>query len=200
MWPFQSREEKRMKWKIKANQALAQINQQVKKLEKDAQRFVGLAKEALKEGHMAQYQQAKKALMSTESKRKAMKQAALSFMIINQQNDQLLAMNRYAEGMQILTRSMNSLFRTEEIAKIQQELDSALQGAKSKEEQINLIMEQSSDMLLGSIESVGEGTQVTEAEIDRMIAADVAHEESRSLAGSLDDAVREIERLKKLGS
>jgi hypothetical protein len=193
---FKSKDERRIEREMKIRAGLRSIERSIRQQEKFAEDFVKNAQHAQRIGDAGQYQFIRGALKRTAATKKMLERQLLSMknaMLIQQQAK---ASQEFAQSMALMAADISKTFGQTDLTKTQGQWEKAVAQAGSLEERMDVFldsMEQS-----GSAGPVsGKDELVSDAEIDRMIQADVLAAEKTEL-GKLDQLESEI--AKELGA
>ena len=187
---FKSRDERRVEREMKIRQGVRAIEKSIRQQEKFADDFVANARRARQIGDDGQYQFVRSALKRTAATKRTLERQLLAIknaMLIQQQ---AAAAGQFAQSMDLMAREIGRTFGELDLTKTQAQWERAVSQAGSIEERM--------DVFLGAIESPDAAASarddaVSDAEIDRMIEADVLAAERAEL-GKLDELDGEIAR------
>ncbi|HEY0009547.1 MAG TPA: hypothetical protein VGB55_12545 [Tepidisphaeraceae bacterium] len=188
---FKSKEERRIEREMQLKAGLRAIDRSIRQQEKFADDFIKNAQHARKIGDNQQYQFIRNALKKTATVKRMLERQSLAMknaMLISQQAQ---ASQQFAQSMTIMSKQIADIFSEMDLTKTQADWERAMSKAGSIEERM--------DVFLDSMEgAAGEarGDLVTDAEIDRLIDADVLAAEKEELS-KLDELESEI--AKELG-
>lgn len=195
---FKSKEERRIDREMRIRQGVRSIERSIRQQEKFANDFIKNAQHARKIGDEQQYQFIRSTLKKTAAVKKMLERQLLSIknaMLIQQQ---AAASQQFAESMALMAGEIGRTFGEMDLTKTQAQWERAVAQAGSIEERMEIFldsMEQSA--ISGGATSSTREDLVTDAEIDRMIEADVLASEKQEL-GKLDELESEI--AKELGA
>jgi hypothetical protein len=195
---FKSKEERRIDREMRIRQGVRSIERSIRQQEKFANDFIKNAQHARKIGDEQQYQFIRSTLKKTAAVKKMLERQLLSIknaMLIQQQ---AAASQQFAESMALMAGEIGRTFGEMDLTKTQAQWERAVAQAGSIEERMEIFldsMEQSA--ISGGSASSAREELVTDAEIDRMIEADVLASEKQEL-GKLDELESEI--AKELGA
>lgn len=193
---IKSQDEKRMERRININQALNNIKQQIKKLEKDEQGFIEDARKAHREGLNEQYKLAFAALKRTEQKIKFLKQVHLNFKIAVREEEQMNAYNKFAEGVMNLSKSMEELFDSAQMEQVHSKFSQAMERAQSMEERMRLIVDSSSEVITEGLDVEDVDEQIADEDIEQLIKGEAAHEDEEAFDSEIEQGLEEIKQLR----
>ncbi len=194
---FKSKDERRIEREMKIRAGMRNIERSIRQQEKFADDFVKNAQHAQKIGDMGQYAFIRSALKRTAATKKMLERQLLSMknaMLIQQQAK---ASQQFAESMQLMAADITKTFGEMDLTKTQGQWERAVAQAGSLEERMDVFLDsmESSSAAAGPVSAKEE--LVSDAEIDRMIQADVLAAEKTEL-GKLDQLESEI--AKELGA
>jgi hypothetical protein len=195
---FKSKDERRIEREMKIRGGIRAIEKSIRQQERFADDFIKNAQHARKIGDDGQYQFIRSALKKTATVKKMLERQLLSIknaMLIQQQAQ---ASQQFAESMNLMAAEIGRVFGELDLTKTQAQWERAVAQAGSMEERMGVFldsMEQSA--VSGGTASSSREELVTDAEIDRMIQADVLAGEKAEL-GKLDELESEI--AKELGA
>lgn len=196
---FKSKEERLMERRVKINQALNMIKAQIKRLKRDEQEFIADARAALRDNLIPQYKMAFVALKRTEQKSTILKQVYLNFKIALREEEQMGAYNKFSEGMLNLSRSVEQLFNSAKLEKVQVEFAQALERAKSMEERIRVIIDSSSEAITAGLDVGDAEVPIADEDIEKLIKGEAVREEEGQFDAEIEEGLKEIEKLKGKG-
>ncbi len=191
---FKSKEERRIEREMKIRQGVRAIEKSVRQQQKFAEDFIKNAQQAKKIGDDGQYQFIRNALKKTATVKKMLERQLLSMknaMLIQQQ---AAASQQFAESMALMAKEISRTFEEMDLTKTQADWEKAVTKASTLEERMDLFLDAMQDSSLAPAVS---SEAVSDAEIDRMIDADVLAAEKAEL-GKLDELESEI--AKELGA
>jgi hypothetical protein len=195
---FKSKEERRIDREMRIRQGVRAIERSIRQQEKFANDFIKNAQHARKIGDEQQYQFIRATLKKTAAVKKMLERQLLSIknaMLIQQQ---AAASQQFAESMALMAGEIGRTFGEMDLTKTQAQWERAVAQAGSIEERMEIFLDSMEQSAIsgGSATSTREDL-VTDAEIDRMIEADVLATEKQEL-GKLDELESEI--AKELGA
>ena len=187
---FKSKDERRVEREMKIRQGVRAIEKSIRQQGKFADDFVANARRARQIGDDGQYQFVRSALKRTAATKRTLERQLLAIknaMLIQQQ---AAAAGQFAQSMDLMAREIGRTFGELDLTRTQAQWERAVSQAGSIEERM--------DVFLDAMESPGEPSSarddaVSDAEIDRMIEADVLAAERAEL-GELDELDGEIAR------
>jgi hypothetical protein len=193
---FKSKEERRIEREMKIKAGLRAIEKSIRQQDKFAADFIKNAQRAKQIGDQNQYAFIRNALKKTAAVKKMLERQMLSIknaMLIQQQAQ---AGAEFAQSMNIMAQEIGRVFGELDLTKTQADWERAVAQAGSMEERMDVFLE-SMESTAGQTTSAGTTELVSDAEIDRMIEADVLAAEQKEIAG-LDALESEI--AKELGA
>jgi len=176
---FKSKDERRIEREMKLKQHLRSIEKSIRQQEKFSADFIKNAQQAQKIGDQQQYLFIRNALKKTATVKRMLERQMLSMknaMVISQQAQ---ASQQFAESMQLMSKQIADIFGELDLTKTQADWEKAMAQAGSMEERMEIFLD---SMETAGGEGASAGGQITDDEIDRMIAADVLAGEREELA------------------
>jgi hypothetical protein len=194
---FKSKDERRIEREMKIRAGLRNIERSIRQQEKFAEDFVKNAQHAQRIGDQGQYQFIRSALKRTAATKKMLERQLLSMknaMLIQQQ---ARASQQFAESMQLMAADITKTFGEMDLTKTQTQWEKAVAQAGSLEERMDVFLDSMESSATSGSSVSSKEELVSDAEIDRMIQADVLAAEKTEL-GKLDQLESEI--AKELGT
>jgi hypothetical protein len=194
MWPFKSREQRRIEREIQIRKGIQAIRKNIQDLGRNEAEYARKARRARELGSPDQVEFLKKTLKRTAGQKRLMERQLLNIETANQIKNQAEAHAGFAGAMNALSRSIRESFGAADMARTTRNFETAMAQADSLEAQMELFLDMSSQSMFG-YEPSGEEI-VTDAEIDAMIdaagAEPSAAEVDRKVAEGLEEIRREI--------
>jgi hypothetical protein len=190
---FKSKDERRVEREMKIRQGMRAIEKSIRQQEKFADDFIKNAQHARKIGDDNQYLFIRGALKKTAAVKKMLERQLLSIknaMLIQQQ---AAASQQFAESMSLMAHEIGRTFGEMDLTKTQADWERAVAQAGSMEERMELFLESMEQSAISGGVSTAADEGISDAEIDRMIEADVLAGEKTEL-GKLDELESEIAR------
>ena len=194
---FKSKDERRIEREMKIRGGMRSIERSIRQQEKFADDFVKNAQHAQRIGDTGQYQFIRAALKRTAATKKMLERQLLSMknaMLIQQQ---ARASQQFAESMRLMADDIARTFGEMDLTKTQGQWEKAVAQAGSLEERMDVFLDSMEQNATSASPVGGKDELVSDAEIDRMIQADVLAAEKTEL-GKLDQLESEI--AKELGA
>ncbi len=191
---FKSKEERRIEREMKIRAGMRSIEKSIRQQEKFAEDFIRNAQNARRIGDEQQYQFIRGALKKTHTIKRMLERQLLAMknaMVIQQQ---AAASAQFAQSMDLMAREIGQIFGDMDLTKTQAQWEKAVAQASTMEERMGLFLDSMEQT--GAATSTASGEGVSDAEIDRLIEADVLAQERQEL-GKLDELESEI--AKELG-
>lgn len=191
---FKSKEERRIEREMKIRQGVRAIERSIRQQQKFADDFIKNAQQAKKIGDEAQYIFIRNALKKTATVKKMLERQLLSIknaMLIQQQ---AAASQQFAESMALMAKEIGRTFNELNLTQTQVDWEKAVEQAATIEERMDLFLDAMQD---SSAAPTASREVISDAEVDRMIAADVLAAEKAELS-KLDQLESEI--AKELGA
>jgi hypothetical protein len=193
---FKSKDERRIEREMKIRAGMRSIERSIRQQEKFSDDFIKNAQHAKKIGDEGQYNFIRGALKRTAAVKKMLERQLLSMknaMLIQQQAQ---ASQQFAQSMNLMAGEISRVFGEMDLTKTQTQWEKAVSQAGSLEERMDLFLD-SMEQSGAAASPAGKEELVSDAEIDRMIQADVLAAEKTEL-GKLDQLESEI--AKELGT
>lgn len=190
---FKSKDERRIEREMKIRQGIRAIEKSIRQQEKFAEDFIRNAQHARKIGDQQQYLFIRSALKKTAAVKKMLERQLLAMknaMLIQQQAQ---ASQQFAESMNVMAREIGRVFGELDLTQTQAQWERAVAQAGSIEERMELFLDSMEQNAISGSPVAAREELVTDAEIDRMIEADVLAAEKQEL-GKLDELESEIAR------
>lgn len=190
---FKSKDERRVEREMKIRSGVRAIERSIRQQEKFSEDFIRNARDARRIGDQQQYQFIRSALKKTAAVKKMLERQLLAIknaMLIQQQ---AAASQQFAESMGLMAKEIGRVFGEMDLTRTQAQWEKAVMQADSMEQRMELFLD---SMEQSAVAGAGESSReelVSDAEIDRMIEADVLAGEKTEL-GKLDDLQSEIAR------
>ena len=192
---FKSKEERKIEREMKIRAGMRSIEKSIRQQEKFSGDFIKNAQHAKKIGDEGQYVFIRNALKKTAAVKKMLERQLLSIrnaMLIQQQ---AAASQEFAQSMNLMSQEIGRVFGEMDLTQTQTQWEKAVSQASNMEERMEVFLD-SMEQSAGNTSS-SSTEAVTDAEIDRMIQADVLAAEKTEL-GKLDELESEI--AKELGA
>ncbi len=190
---FKSKEERRIERNIQVRKAATQIRRQIAANEKHEAEYVEKAKRARKLGWDNQYQFLKKAIKKTAIIKVRLERQLLALESAVQIKEQAEGHYEFANAMSALSKSIAEVFGATDMEKTQVNFEKAMSQAETLEEKMDTFLEMTSDSMF-DYEGSSEKELVSDADIDKMLEEEVAHEERQ---GVDDDIEKDLSAIQK---
>ena len=194
---FKSKEERKLEREMKIKAGMRSIEKSIRQQEKFSEDFIKNAQHAKKIGDEWQYQFIRGALKKTAAVKKMLERQLLSIknaMLIQQE---AVASKQFAESMNLMATEIGQTFKEMDLTKTQADWEKAVSQAGSIEEKMEVFLDSMEQSAISGGVSSAKDDLVSDAEIDRMIQADVLAQEKGEI-GKLDELESEI--AKELGA
>jgi hypothetical protein len=190
---FKSKEERRIERNLQVRKAIAQIRRQIAANTRHEADYIAKAKRARKLGWNNQYEFLKKAIKKTATIKVRLERQLLALESAVQIKEQAEGHYEFANAMNALSRSIAEVFGATDMAKTQVNFEKAMAKAESLEERMDAFLEMTSESMF-DYEGSAEGELVSDADIDKMLEEETAHEER---AGVDDEIEKDISAIQK---
>lgn len=195
-----SSEKKRIKEQMLVNSAIASIKKQLNDLEASRKMYLEAAVTARTEGITSQYRLAKNAIRIVTAQKTVVEQMLLNLQISAQIKDVSEMTKSFADGMKLLSGSIQDTTGGLNFAKVQKQMDKAMVSTQMKQIESDTFLDATQDAFSGFAATSG----ASDDEIDRMIEAHLGGGEKRvggttAAMTSVDDEIAALERKLKAG-
>jgi hypothetical protein len=190
---FKSKEERRIERNIQVRKAVTQIRRQIASNEKHEVDYIQKAKRAKKLGWDNQYDFLKKAIKKTATIKVGLERQLLALESAAQIKEQAEGHFEFANAMNGLSKSISEVFGATDMAKTQVNFEKAMSQASSLEERMDTFLEMTSDSMF-DYQGSSEGELVKDADIDKMLEEEVAHEERAGIDDEIDKDLSDIQK------
>lgn len=190
---FKSKDERRIEREMKIRQGVRAIEKSIRQQGKFTEDFIKNAQHARRIGDEQQYQFIRSALKKTAAVRKMLERQLLAMknaMLIGQQAQ---ASRQFAESMAVMAREISHVFGELDLNRTQAQWEKAVAQADSIEQRMEIFLDSMEQNAIAGGQPTSADQLVSDAEIDRMIEADVLAAEKQEL-GKLDELESEIAR------
>lgn len=152
---FRSKEEKQnaieMERDVQLRQGKSRIRSHINHQKEMIPKLRGLAKRALSMGDEGRFQQIGKQVIWTENDIVRWEKYALTLEMLEARRDQVRASSDLIHTVKIMTDSMTELAGTEQVSKLQEQLDRSLAQTESMDDRINVMMDMMDSTLSAGI-------------------------------------------------
>ncbi len=190
---FKSKEERRIERNLQVRKAIAQIRRQIAANTRHEADYIAKAKRARRLGWNNQYEFLKKAVKKTATIKVRLERQLLALESAVQIKEQAEGHYEFANAMNALSRSIAEVFGATDMAKTQVNFEKAMAKAESLEERMDAFLEMTSESMF-DYEGSAEGELVSDADIDKMLEEETAHEER---VGVDDEIEKDISAIQK---
>src|SRR3990172_313484 len=169
---FKSAEERRIERDIKIRQGVRRIEKSIREQGKFQDEFIRNAQQAKKIGDQSQYNFIRSSLKKTATIRKMLERQLLSVknaLIIKRQAE---ASADFAKRMALMAAEIGRLFGETDLLKTQADWEKAMVQSQTMEERMNMFLDTIEEVAAQDVEMTGAAEVVSDAEIDRLIAAE----------------------------
>jgi hypothetical protein len=191
---FKSKDERRIEREMKVKAGLRSIERAIRQQDKFVQDFIKTAQQAQKIGDQQQYAFVRNALKRTEGFKRMLERQLLTMKNAMLLTQQAQASQQFAASMATMSKQIGAVFGDLNLTKTQVDWEKAMTQAGTIEQKMELFLDTMETGDLAPTDASAAG--VSDAEIDRMIHADVLAQEKAEL-GKLDELESEI--AKELG-
>lgn len=189
---FKSKDERRVEREMAIRRGIRSIEKSILEQGKFSEQFVKQAQQAKRIGDEQQYNFIRNSLKKTATIKRMLERQLVAIQSALIVSKQAQASVQFAESMNLMSREIGKAFGEIDLTKTQAQWEKAVTQANTVEERMGLFLDTMEQTATGGV-SVGESSQVSDQEIDRMIEADVLAQEQAEL-GKLDQLENEIEK------
>jgi hypothetical protein len=189
---FKSKEERRVERDLSIRRGIRSIEKSIAEQGKFSEMFIKQAQQAKKIGDDQQYNFIRSNLKKTATIKRMLERqlvAINSALIVSKQAS---ATQQFAGAMGEMSKQISAVFDDLDLTATQAQWEKAQQQATNMEERVGFFLD-SMESSAGVTTGIATDSSVADAEIDRMIEADVLAEETAEL-GKLDSLQNEIEK------
>lgn len=189
---FKSKDERRIERDMAIRKGIRSIERSIGEQGKFSEQFIKQAQQAKRIGDEQQYQFIRNSLKKTATIKRMLERQLVAINAALIVSKQAQASAQFAESMTLMAREVGRTFGEVDLAKTQAQWERAQLQAQTMEERMGLFLDSMEQSATGSA-SPGESSAVSDAELDRMIEADVLAAEQAEV-GKLDQLETEIEK------
>jgi hypothetical protein len=189
---FKSREQRRIERDVQVRQGIAQIQRQIKILEKNEKGYLAKARKAKQLGAEDQVAFLRQTLRRAMAGRMQMERQLLAIETAAQMKNQAESYSAFARSMTAVSQSIAEVFGATDLTKTQREFEKAMVQAQTMEQRMAVFLDMTTETM-SSMEMTGGEDLVSDADLDRLLEADAAHEE-RVMDDDIAKSLREIEK------
>ena len=187
---FKSKDERRVEREMAIRKGVRAIEKSITEQQRFSEGFIKQAQQARKIGDEQQYQFIRNSLKKTATIKRMLERQLVAIQSALIVQKQAQASVQFASSMNDIAREIGKAFGEVDLTKTQAQWEKAVAQSSSMEERMGLFLD--------TMESAGGGVVtadagIADAEIDRMIEADVLASEQAEL-GKLDQLENEIEK------
>jgi hypothetical protein len=189
---FKSNEERRIERDIRIKQGIRRIEKAIREQAQFADDFVKNARRAREIGDEGQYRFLRNAVKKTATMRRVLERQLLSVKNALLVKRQAEASADFAGAMGLMAAEIGRLFGQTDLVRTQADWEKAMAQSQTMEERMAVFLETVEDVAAQDVEA---NTDITDAEIDRMIDAEAEAEHQKEL-GKLAGLRAELDALK----
>ncbi|HXG62647.1 MAG TPA: hypothetical protein VNO22_14855 [Planctomycetota bacterium] len=189
---FKSREEKRIERDIEVRKGVNALKRNIRDLAKHERSYVEKAKRAKRIGDREQYEFLKRQLKKTAAQRRLRERQLLSIETAVQIKNQAESDADFARSMGSVAKAIADVYGSVDFAKTQKNFEKAMMQAETLQQQMEVFLEMTQEhVMAGEVE--GENEVISDAEIDRMLEEETAHEEGGSVDREIEQGLKDIQ-------
>ena len=192
MGMFKSKEERRIERDIEVRKGVNSLRRNIRDLYKHESSYVEKAKKARKIGDKDQYEFLKRQLKKTAAQKRMRERQLLSIETAVQIKNQAESDADFAKSMGSVAKAVSEVYGSVDFAKTQKNFEKAMMQAETLQQQMEIFLEMTQEhVMAGEVE--GENELVSDAEIDKMLEEEVAHEEGASVDKDIEKGLKDIQ-------
>ncbi len=189
---FKSKEERKIERDMEIRRGINEFKRNLRSLERHEKEYLKKAKRAKQIGAPDQLEFIKRTLKQTASQRRLLERQLLAIETAAQRKDQAEMQGQFYRSLAAISRSIGEVMRDVNPAEAQKNFEKAMAQAETVEQQAQLFLEMSSETMF--TEAAASEDLVKDEEIDRLIEAEVAHDESKLVDKEIEAGLGEIEK------
>jgi len=189
---FKSKEERKLERDMEIRRGINEFKRNLRSLERHEKEYLKKAKRAKQIGAPDQLEFIKRTLKQTASQRRLLERQLLAIETAAQRKDQAEMQGQFYRSLAAISRSIGEVMRDVNPAEAQKNFEKAMAQAETVEQQAQLFLEMSSETMF--TEAAASEDLVKDEEIDRLIEAEVAHDESKLVDKEIEAGLGEIEK------
>ncbi|MCZ6691513.1 MAG: hypothetical protein O7H41_18135 [Planctomycetota bacterium] len=189
---FKSKAERKMERDLEIRKGINHIKRQIRDLDRNEKDYITKAKRARKMGANDQFSFLRKTLKKTASQKILLERQLLNIETAYQIKNQAEAHAQFAKSMNAVSHSIAETFGATDLAATQRDFEQALMKAESMEQQMEIFLDSVSETM--GMDPTSSADLVSDEDIDRMVDAEIVHEEGEPLDAEISDGLKEIEK------
>jgi hypothetical protein len=189
---FKSREERKLERDMEIRKGINEFRRTIRQLEKHEKDYIKKAKRARQIGAGDQLEFIKKTIKQTAAQRRALERQLLAVETAAQRKSQMEVHGAFARSLAAISKSIAEVFGEIDWIETQKNFEKAMQKAETFEQQVDVFLEATSETMFN--ERAYSEDLISDDEIDRLIDAEVAHEESKAVDAEIEKGLGEIEK------
>ena len=183
------RQTKEIQREVKFKQGLARVRNYVKKCHATQKKYWELGKRALSLGDKQQFENVAKAYLQTGETANRWERYLVAMETVALQKDQVKATGEFVKSMSAMSESMMAGAKSDDIMKIQIEMEKALTRAQTLDETLAAVMDASNDTIFSS-----EGlTDKALEDVENVMKRELSQEENGALDSRISSGLSRIE-------
>ncbi len=189
---FKSKEERKLERDMEIRKGISEFKRTIRSLEKHEKDYIKKAKRARQIGARDQLEFIKKTIKQTAAQRRALERQLLAIETAAQRKSQMEAHGQFARSLAAISKSIAEVFGEVDWTETQKNFEKAMAKAETFEQQVDIFLEASTETMFN--ERAYAEDLVSDEEIDRLIEAEVAHDESKAVDVEIEKGLGEIEK------
>ena len=189
---FKSKEEKRIERTIEVRKGINSLKRNIRDLNKHELSYITKAKRARKMGDKDQYAFLKQQLKKTAGQKRSRERQLLSIETAMQIKNQAESDADFAKSMGSVAKAVSDVYGQVDFVKTQKNFEKAMMQAETLQQQMQIFLEMTQEHVMAG-EAEGDEASVSDADIERMLSEEVAHEESEDLDSEIEKGIQSIQ-------
>jgi len=187
---FKSKKQREMEAEIKFRQGMSRIRRFVRQCEQVQVKYWGLSKEALKLSDQNQFRQLAGAYLRARGAVNRWQRYLLQLETLSIRRNEVAATSEFLQSMDAMTKSIMRGSSSEQIAKMQVDLEMAMAKSEQLEQTLSIAMEAAGE----SIYATDDLSDQTLGDITAAMQSEAEGDEAKALDTKIDSALEEIEQ------
>lgn len=191
---FESAAARERRRRIQIRKAMTFINKEIANCRQHTKGYVEKAKRAKQIGDREQLEKFRLAWRRTVNMQNQLERQLLGIEGMVQLKNQAEASSKFAGAMNAISKSIADLFGKIDFARTQASLAQAREQAQALEEEMNLLLDETTENIYDYTGETSREAVVTDEEFERLVEDEVIHDEGKTFDREIEAHMREIER------
>jgi hypothetical protein len=167
------------------------LRRTIRDLERNEKNYLAKARRAKQLGDTSQYDFLKQTIKRTASQRLLIERQLLNVETARQLKQQAEAHAQFASAMSAISKGIGEFFGRTDLKRTQEEFNRALEQAETMERRMEVFLDMTGEAMGASAE---DSEVISDEEIERMVDAEIASEESPELDAEIKKGLSDIRR------